>query len=160
MRVSLETILAPQVHCIWNMIWMFLPLNIWMRWSKNRILYILGSFRLLSHCIQVRLSGSQESNILIEGDILTHLDLSLTRNIYVIGFWCLVVSNKDTLLSKRVHLCSLLFRHMNINCTVENPQMSNVWFLTGEDFFKSLVIQYGMIASVLNIYSSTSSFCP
>ena len=57
-----------------------------------------------------------------------------------------------------VPLCSLLFQHMNINYLAKNPQMSNIRILTGEDFFRSLLIQSGMMTSILNIYISTNNF--
>ena len=64
---------------------MLIPLNICMGRIWNWILYNMGSFMLLCLNIKVRFSRYQEGCILIKGNISTNLNLSLTRDVYMVG---------------------------------------------------------------------------
>jgi hypothetical protein len=106
---------------------------------------------LIMNIIYMAMSRSIKGCILIEGNISTRLNLFMTRDVNSVCLQYLAVSEKDTLLARRVQLGSLVLGDMYIHWTTEYSYMDDLCIFTCKPIFWCLVPMYSMRTFVLHI---------
>jgi hypothetical protein len=138
----------------------YLQKSLYLFYWMHSINLIQWLFRFLHLCILLQLFRLLKCSFFMKSYIPAYLDISLAWNINLVGLGCFTVPNKNSFLPKRLHLSSLLFRHMYIKWTSENPQVSHFWVFVSECFFWSLFPRNNMRNFILNINRSARGFCP
>ena len=107
------------------------------------------------------LSGLTKIYIFIKYNISTYLTLAITLNVKYIRFRLIItVSNKYSILSRRVQFWSFIIGNMYKYIESEYLHVVDFMILSGKHFFRSFVSKRDLGDSFLNIQYSSSCFIP
>ena len=98
----------------------------WYYFRRGFNFYHSGKYILLMHFFNLTPSRFLDSFIFIKCYIPSNIYMMESWNVYIEGFGDFIVSNKYSLLSRRIQLGSLLFRNMYIYRTTKYFEMASL----------------------------------